>query len=76
MAATKPTLLMLMIASLASGVLAVLFVLATGAESSLFISIPGFVVGAFFAFKYATYDRSKAKEEEHKRSRNRNRHRH
>jgi hypothetical protein len=67
-------LLMLMIASLASGVLAVLLVLSVGAGSMLLISIPGFVVGAFFAFRYAMYDRFKAKEEEHKRSRNRHRH--
>jgi hypothetical protein len=65
---------MLMIASLASGVLSVLFALYIGLGQSLVISIPGFVVGAFFAFKYATYDRSRRKEEEHKRSRNRHRH--
>lgn len=64
---------MLMIASLASGGLAVLLALSIEA-SMLIISIPGFLVGAFFAFKYAMYDRSKAKEEEHKRSRNRHRH--
>ncbi|HKZ61546.1 MAG TPA: hypothetical protein VJZ68_03895 [Nitrososphaera sp.] len=74
MAATKSVILMLMIASLASGALAVLLVLSIGAGSMLFISIPGFVVGAFFAFKYAMFNRSKAREEEHKRSRGRHRH--
>lgn len=68
-------LLMLMIASLASGALAVLLALSVGGGSMLIISAPGFVVGAFFAFKYAIYDRSKAKEEEHRRSRN-HRHKH
>ena len=64
---------MLMIASLASGVLGVLVALSIGA-SMLIISVPGFIVGAFFAFRYATFDRSRAKEEEHKRSRNRHKH--
>jgi hypothetical protein len=64
---------MLMIASFASAGLAVLFALSVS-PSMLFISIPGLVVGAFFAFKYAMYDRSKAKQEEHRRSRNRHRH--
>ncbi len=74
MVATKSNVLMLMIASLASGVMAVLLALSFRESSMLIISIPGFVVGAFFAFKYATFDRSRAKQEEHKRSRNRNRH--
>lgn len=65
---------MLMIASLASGVLAFMLSLYLGGGQMLIISVPGFVVGAFFAFKYATYDRTKKKEEEHKRSRNRHRH--
>ena len=65
---------MLMIASLASGVLAILLAASIGGTSMMFISIPGFVVGAFFAFRYATFDRSKAKEEEHKRNRNRRKH--
>ena len=65
---------MLMIASLASGVLAVMLSLFIGSTQMLVISIPGFVIGAFFAFKYFTYDRSRRKEEEHKKSRNRNRH--
>ena len=74
MAATKSMLLMLMIASLASAGMAVLLALLVADRSMLYISAPGFMVGAFFALKYATYDRSKAKEEEHKRSRNRHRH--
>jgi hypothetical protein len=65
---------MIMIASLASGVLGVLLALFVGGGPMLVISIPGFVVGAFFAFKYVRYDKSKAKEEEHKRSRNRHKH--
>jgi hypothetical protein len=63
-----------MIACLASGALAFLLSLFVGSGQMLFISIPGFVVGAFFAFKYAMFDRTKRKEEEHKRSRNRRRH--
>lgn len=62
-----------MIACLASGVLGVLMSLAVSADM-LFISIPGFVIGGFFAFKYATYDRSKKREEEHRRSRSRHKH--
>jgi hypothetical protein len=65
---------MLMIASFASGALAILLALSVGEGSMLLTSIPGFVVGGFFAFRYAMYDRSKAKEEEHKRSRNRHKH--
>jgi xanthine/uracil permease len=64
---------MLMIASFASGALAILLALSVG-QGMLIASIPGFVVGGFFAFRYAMYDRSKAKEEEHKRSRNRHKH--
>ncbi len=65
-----------MIASFSSGVLAILLTLSSGEGSILITSIPGFVVGAFFALRYGLYDRSKAKEEEHKRSRNRTRHKH
>ena len=71
--ATKSNVLMLMIASLASGVMAVLLAL-TAAPSLIFISIPGFAVGAFFAIKYATFDKSRTRQEEHKRSRNRHKH--
>lgn len=74
MAATKSMVLMLMIASLSSGVLALLLSLSIGADSMMIISIPGFVVGAFFALRYVTFDRSRAKQEEHRRSRNRHKH--
>jgi hypothetical protein len=67
-------ILMLMIASLASGVMALLLALSVEGGSMLTISIPGFVIGAFFAFKYATFDRSRAKQEEHRRNRDRRRH--
>ena len=63
-----------MIASFASGGLAVLLALSVGVGSMLIISAPGFIVGAFFAFRYATFDRSKAKQEEHRRSRDRHKH--
>jgi hypothetical protein len=65
---------MLMIACLSSGALAIPLALYVGGGSMLTISIPGFVVGAFFAFKYATFDKSKRKQEEHKRSRSRRKH--
>lgn len=68
LAATKPLVLMFMAASFASGILALLLAAAAGG-SFLIYSIPGFVIGAFFAFKYVTFDRKKAKEEEHRRRR-------
>lgn len=74
MAAAKSALLLIMIASLASGVLGLLLALAVGGGPMLVISLPGFIVGGFFAFKYSRYERSKAKEEEHRRNRNRHRH--
>jgi hypothetical protein len=68
-------ILMIMIASLASGFLAVLLALSVDRTGQmLVISLPGFLVGGFFAFKYVMYDKSKAKEEEHKRNRNRHKH--
>lgn len=67
-------ILMLMIASFSSAALAILLALSIGEGSMLITSIPGFVIGAFFAFKYAMFDRSKAKQEEHRRSRNRHKH--
>ena len=68
-------ILMIMIASLASGVLAVLLALAVDRTGQmLIISLPGFIVGGFFAFRYAMFDKSKAKEEEHRRNRNRHKH--
>jgi hypothetical protein len=33
-------------------------------------SAPGFIIGAFFAYKYAVFDRNKARAEEHRRRRN------
>ena len=62
MAATKSTILMLMIGSLSCGVLAIFLSLLIGI--SLIIAMPGLVVGAFFAFRYAMYDKSKARKEE------------
>jgi hypothetical protein len=62
LAATKSAILMVMIGSLSSGVLAVFLSLMIGL--SLIVAIPGLVIGAFFAFKYAMYDKSKAGKEE------------
>ena len=70
--ATKSLILMLMIASFSCAVLALFLSLLVGI--SLVISIPGFVVGVFFAFRYAMYDKTKAREEEHKRTRRRHKH--
>ena len=67
-------LLMLMIATLASGVLALFLALLVGDRSMMTISLPGFAIGAFFTIKYFTFDKSKAREEEHKRNRNRHKH--
>jgi Flp pilus assembly protein TadB len=65
LAATKSAILMLMIASLSCGVLAVFLSLLIGI--SLIIAMPGLVIGAFFAFRYAMYDKSKARKEEEKK---------
>jgi 4-hydroxybenzoate polyprenyltransferase len=62
LAATKSAILMLMIGSLSCGVLAVFLSLLI--EISLIIAMPGLVIGAFFAFRYAMYDKSKARKEE------------
>lgn len=67
-------ILMLMIASLASGALALVLAMSVGGGSMMMMSIPGFVIGAFFAFKYAMFDRSRMKQEEHRRNRNRHKH--
>ena len=75
LAATKSAILMVMIGSLTCGILAVLLSLIIGL--SLIIAIPGLVIGAFFAFRYAMYDKSKArKEEEEERDQKRKRKRH
>jgi Flp pilus assembly protein TadB len=72
LAATRSAILMVMIGSLGCGLLAVFLSLMIGL--SLIIAIPGLVIGAFFAFRYATYNKSKAREEaerEQKRKRKR-----
>jgi H+/gluconate symporter-like permease len=74
LAATKSAILMVMIGSLSCGVLAVFLSLMIGL--SLIVAIPGLVVGAFFAFRYAMYDKSKAREEEEEREQKRKRKRH
>jgi H+/gluconate symporter-like permease len=51
-----------MIGSLSCGILAVFLSLLIGI--SLIIAMPGLVIGAFFAFRYAMYDKSKARKEE------------
>jgi Flp pilus assembly protein TadB len=62
LAATRSAILMVMIGSLACGLLALFLSLMIGL--SLIIAIPGLVIGAFFAFRYAMYNKSKAGEEE------------
>jgi Flp pilus assembly protein TadB len=62
LAATRSAILMVMIGSLGCGLLAVFLSLMIGL--SLIIATPGLVIGAFFAFRYATYNKSKAREEE------------
>jgi Flp pilus assembly protein TadB len=61
LAATKSAILMVMIGSLTCGVLAVLLSLMIGI--SLIIAMPGLIIGVFFAFRYALYDKSKARKE-------------
>ena len=77
MAATKPAIMMVMIGSLSCGILAIFLWLLLGV--SLIIAVPGLIIGAFFAFRYATYDRSKApkqgEEEEDRKNRRRRRRR-
>jgi membrane protein implicated in regulation of membrane protease activity len=74
LAATKSAILMVMIGSLTCGILAVLLSLIIGL--SFIIAIPGLVIGAFFAFRYAMYDKSKARKEEEERDQKRKRKRH
>jgi Flp pilus assembly protein TadB len=71
LAATKSAILMVMIGSLTCGILAVFLSLIIGL--SLIIAIPGLVIGAFFAFRYAMYDKSKARKEEEERDQKRKR---
>jgi Flp pilus assembly protein TadB len=61
LAATKSAILMVMIGSLTCGVLAVFLSLMIGI--SLIIAMPGLIIGVFFAFRYALYDKSKARKE-------------
>jgi Flp pilus assembly protein TadB len=74
LATTKSTILMVMIGSLSCGVLALSLSVMIGL--SLIVAIPGLVIGAFFAFRYAMYDKSNARKkdeeergEKHKRKR-------
>ena len=67
MAATKPAILMLMVGSLSCGVLAIFLSFLMGI--SLIIAMPGLVIGGFFAFRYATYDRNIAAKEEQEEDR-------
>lgn len=60
---------MFMLASFASGGLAIILAGTVGDSSLLLISAPGFIIGAFFAYKYFSYDKKKEKEEEHRRKR-------
>ena len=76
MAATKPAIMMVMIGSLSCGILAIFLSLLLGL--SLIVAMPGLIIGAFFAFRYAMYDRSKASkqgEEEDRKRRRRGRNR-
>lgn len=61
LAATKSAILMVMIGSLTCGFLAVLLSLMIGI--SLIIAMPGLIIGVFFAFRYALYDKNKARKE-------------
>lgn len=74
LAATKTQVLMFMIASLASAGLGVLISIGLRSTDFLLITVPGFVVGAFFAYKYFTFGKGKEREEQHRRSRH-NKHR-
>ena len=73
MAATKPAIMMVMIGSLSCGILAIFLWLLLGV--SLIIAVPGLIIGAFFAFRYATYGRSKAPKQEEEDRKNRRRRR-
>jgi Flp pilus assembly protein TadB len=64
LATTKSAILMVMLGSLTCGVLAVFLSLMIGI--SLIIAIPGLIIGGFFAFRYAVYDKSKARREKEK----------
>ena len=70
LAATKPAIMMVMIGSLSCGILAIFLSLLLGI--SLIIAMPGLLIGAFFAFRYAMYDRSKASKQKEEEDRNNN----
>jgi hypothetical protein len=67
LAVTKPAILMLMVGSISCGILAVLLSFLMGI--SLLIAMPGLIIGAFFAFRYAMYDKTKATKEQQGRDR-------
>lgn len=69
LAVAKQVTLMFMLASFASGGMAILLAAAAGSSSFLMFSAPGFIIGAFFAYKYAVFDKKKTREEEHRRKR-------
>ncbi len=74
LAATKPAILMLMVGSLSCGVFAIFLSFLMGI--SLIVAMPGLFIGGFFAFRYATYDRSvaaKEKQEEDRKSKRKRR---
>jgi hypothetical protein len=58
---------MLMVGSLSCGILAVFLSFLMGI--SLIIAMPGLFIGAFFAFRYAMYDKSKATKEQQEEDR-------
>jgi hypothetical protein len=58
---------MLMVGSISCGILAVLLSFLMGI--SLLIAMPGLIIGAFFAFRYAMYDKTKATKEQQGRDR-------
>jgi Flp pilus assembly protein TadB len=67
LAATKPAILMLMVGSLSCGILAVFLSFLMGI--SLIIAMPGLIIGAFFAFRYVMYDKTKATKEQQEEDR-------
>jgi Flp pilus assembly protein TadB len=71
LATTKSAILMVMIGSLTCGVLAVFLSLLIGI--SLIIAMPGLIIGGFFAFRYAMYDKSKARKKEKEEEENQKR---
>jgi len=73
LAASKPAIMMVMIGSLCCGILAIFLSLLLGV--SLIIAMPGLIIGAFFALRYAMYDRSKASKQKEEEDRNSSRRR-